>query len=220
MKFYIKHLICFFYLSFITSVYSADIVHKSNIDFIHYKAEITPDFITKSIEGTVEITFSPYVDNLDHLSFSVGAKQVNAVYFLAQKIDFSVEGDLFIVQLPAPLKANKAYSVKIEYKVSETRGLKFYDDHLFTVYHTKNWLISHNKLSDKATFDLSIKHDLTTTAIGNGTLVARKKVSGTQLVSRWKQNTPIPFLRKLINIKNTLFCTSMMAHILLRLLLE
>lgn len=167
-------------------------MHKSNIDFIHYKAEVTPDFITKSIEGTVEITFSPYIDNLDHLSFSAGSKQIKTVYFRAQKIDFSVEDDLFIVQLPASLKVNKTYSVKIEYKASETRGLKFYNDHLFTVYHTKDWLISHNKLSDKATFDLSIKHDATTTAIGNGTLVTRKKVSDTQLVSRWKQNIPIP----------------------------
>lgn len=192
MKLYFKYLMYCLCLSFAPKAYLEDIVKKSNIDFVHYQAEITPDFNTKSIEGVVEITFTPHVQKLSHLCFSARFKQIKSVYFNEQKINFSVENDLLIVKLPSYLKANKAYLVKVVYKASPTRGMKFYDDHLFTVYHTKSWLISHNNLSDKATFDLTIKHDATTTAIGNGTLVSRKKASNTLLVSRWKQNKPMP----------------------------
>lgn len=114
------------------------------------------------------------------------------LYFNERKLNFLIENDLLIVQLSPHLQANNTYSVKIEYKASPTRGMKFYDDHLFTVYHTKNWLISHNNLSDKSTFDLSIHHDAATTAVSNGTLISRKNISNNQLVSRWQQNIAIP----------------------------
>lgn len=192
MKFFNKYAIYCFYLSISTVAYGQDIVNKSNIDFVHYQAEITPDFITKSIEGVVEITFKPRLLRLNQLNFSSEFKQIKSVYFGDKKLDFSVENNLLVVKLPSFLKANKAYSVKIEYNASPARGMKFYQDHLFTVYHTKNWLVSHNDLSDKATFDLSIKHDASTTAVGNGTLVSTTSLSNNLLLSRWQQNTPIP----------------------------
>ncbi len=173
-------------------IVSEDIVNESNIDFVHYKTEIAPNFNTRSIEGVVEITFTPNVRDLNHLNFSAKFKQIKSVYFDEQKLDFSIENEVLTIQLPFLLKTHEAYSVKVEYEASPTRGMKFYEDHLFTVYHTKNWLVSHDDLSDKATFDLSIKHDAGITSIGNGTLVSKQRVSDTQVVSRWQQNTPMP----------------------------
>ncbi|RBP48549.1 M1 family aminopeptidase [Arenicella xantha] len=192
MGFFTKYAIYFVCLSCATTALSKDIVDKSNIDFVHYQAEITPNFINKSIDGVVEITFTPQVQNVNYLSFSSEFKRIKSVYFDGKKLSFSVENDLLRVKLPASLKTIKTHSVKMDYSASPTQGMKFYDDHLFTVFHTNKWLISHNDLSDKATFDLSIKHDVTTSAVGNGTLVSRKKVGNTLLVSRWQQNTPIP----------------------------
>lgn len=192
MIFRIKNVTSLFVLWIFASVCSADSVVKPHIDFIHYKVQITPDLNNKSIQGNVEISFSPIKDDLSQLSFTAGQKRIKSVYFEQKQLAFSIENDRVIIALPATLKANNIYSVKLDYSVSETRGLKFYDDHMFTVYHTNNWLVSHKALSDKATFDLFIRHDVTATAIGNGTLLSTERVSSAQVISHWQQTTPIP----------------------------
>ena len=189
---YLIILIYFFLVVFSKATWSKDELTKTDVDFINYEAKIKPDFRNKSIDGNVVITFIPLVHDLNLLNFSAKFKQIKSVFLGETELDFSISNGLLTLKFPIRLENNTPYSIHITYIATPPRGIKFYDDHLFTVYHTKNWLVSHSDLSDKATFDLSITHDSAFTAVGNGTFISHSKIGRGQVVSRWKQPIPVP----------------------------
>jgi len=179
-------------MSPIISYAQADIVSVSDVDFIHYHAELEPNFKQKSLAGTVKVNFIPRIKKLKNLTFSAKYKQIKSVHIDGKNAQYSLSDEQLIINFQKELHANRQYSLKIEYSATPKRGMKFYNDHIFTVYHTKNWLVSHSDISDKATFDLVLTHDLNMTSVGNGRLVSRKEITNNKVISHWQQNTPMP----------------------------
>ncbi|WP_448553574.1 M1 family aminopeptidase [Thalassotalea montiporae] len=193
MKFIHLSILCFFILT-IPNIGHAkvDEVKVSEVDYVHYRAEIEPNFESKSLSAAVTIKFVPVIQNLRQLKFSSKYKQVKSVRFGGKAINYDLINEQLIVQFEDNLKSGKAYSLKVEYTAAPERGMKFYEDHLFTVYHTKNWLISHGDISDKATFELLLEHETGLESVGNGQLISRYETGQKTTISHWKQDIPIP----------------------------
>jgi aminopeptidase N len=169
-----------------------DTVSVSDVDFIHYHAELEPNFKGKSLKGTVKVKFVPRTKKLKNIAFSAKYKQIKSIYIDGKVAQYSLSDEQLTINFQQELEANRDYSLKIEYLATPKRGMKFYNDHIFTVYHTKNWLISHSDILDKATFDLVLTHDLNMTTVGNGRLVSRKVLENNKVTSHWQQDTPMP----------------------------
>jgi len=70
---------------------------------------------------------------------------------IIRPIEHSVKGDDLTIYFHDELSPNIHHQVSVNYRATPKRGVKFYKDHIFTIYHTDNWLISHKALFDKAT---------------------------------------------------------------------
>ena len=169
-----------------------DIVTNSEVDFVHYLAELEPNFEKKLLRGSVTISFVPTTKSLSELIFSSKYKQIESVKLNGDVVSYSLVGEQLVIKFESQLEEAQIYSLKVDYSASPERGMKFYDDHLFTVYHTKNWLVSHDDISDKATFELFLTHDVNLSMVGNGRLVSRVALKQNKEVSHWRQDTPIP----------------------------
>jgi aminopeptidase N len=182
-------------LFFITTSYKlsaeTDFVKPSEVDFIHYKAELEPDFQSKRISGTVAIEFMPVVSGVKQLSFSAKYKKIKSIRINNIDIKYKVADDVLTITFDTPLIVNQKYIISAEYNAVPDRGMKFYDDHLFTVYHTKNWLISHSNIADKASFELLLEHNKNLLSVGNGKLVSQQQ-SNEKVISHWLHDTPMP----------------------------
>lgn len=183
---------CIVFISSIKGYAQEDIVSISDVDFIHYHAELEPNFKEKSLQGIVKIKFVPRTQKLRNLTFSAKYKQIKSVYIDEKVAQYSLLNGQLTINFQQKLETNRNYSLKIEYSATPKRGMKFYNDHIFTVYHTKNWLVSHNNISDKSTFDLVLTHDANMTTVGNGRLVSRKVLENDKVTSHWQQDTPMP----------------------------
>jgi len=170
----------------------ADFVKSSNVDFIHYKAELTPSFKTKNLTGKVIIEFVAKTKNVKQLSFSAKYKNIFSVTGQKLNLSYQIKDENLVVSFKQPLKLNQNYKLTIEYDAAPKRGMKFFDDHLFTVYHTKNWLVSHNEIADKASFELLLKHDPALVSVGNGQLKSKLIQIDNTVISHWQQKTPMP----------------------------
>lgn len=185
-------------LIFIGAVYStfiyanSDQVSKQEIDFIHYQAHLEPNFSEQLVQGEVLIRFKPDAENVTELQFSAQYKTILSIKLDGKDVKYNIEEDVLRVLLTKALEAGQEYQFAVNYSASPKRGMKFFDDHLFTVYHTKNWLIAHSAISDKASFELSLLHDPKLTAVSVGKLVSSNKVAGGKQLSVWQQLTPIP----------------------------
>ncbi|SFC36153.1 M1 family aminopeptidase [Pseudoalteromonas denitrificans] len=186
--------ICFF-LFVITSSQQlfaeTDFVEASEVDFIHYRAELEPNFQSKTVSGTVDIEFIPVVSGIRQISFSAKYKSIKSIQVRNIGVKHKIKNDVLVITFDTPLVANQKYVVSAEYRASPERGMKFYDDHLFTVYHTKNWLISHSNIADKASFELLLKHNSNLISVGNGELVSQQQSNG-KVISHWLHDTPMP----------------------------
>ena len=169
-----------------------DEVKPSTIDFIHFDAKLTPDFLNQSLSGTVKINFVPTSTALSSVQFSAKYKTISAVYLDGNEVAYEIDNEQLNVHFSKVLKPNRHYQLEFEYTAKPKRGMKFYDDHLFTVYHTQNWLIAHANISDKATFDLSLVHQAQYKSAGNGRLISSQKLNQTHMLSHWRQSTPVP----------------------------
>ena len=171
---------------------SADVVKSKAIDFVHYDATLEPSFNEKSVKGIVKIKFIAKAKNIKEVVFSAKYKTIFNVFSEQVAVQYDVSGDLLVIKFNKPLDDGKEYNVSIEYLSQPEKGMKFYQDHLFTIYHTKNWLISHTDINDKASFELHLIHNGNFTSVGNGKLISQQKIADGKLISYWQQSLPIP----------------------------
>lgn len=192
----VKFKLCLFLLFSVVACHAVssnvDFVAATDVDFIHYKAELEPNFQAETLSGEVSVEFIPKVDNVNKLTFSAKHKTIHSVKINNTPTSHHIKGEDLVITFKAPLLTSHRYTLLIEYQSKPQRGMKFYDDHLFTVYHTKNWLVSHNSIADKASFELLLTHDAKLTATSNGELISQQKTSGNQVISHWLQDSPIP----------------------------
>lgn len=170
---------------------STDRVEKRAVDFIHYRAELTPDIQLNHIKGKVDIEFVAIQQQVSSLRFTARYKKIFSVSLDNKPAAFRVEGDTLLVSFGGSLPADTSHTLSVAFQSSAERGMKFYDDHMFSVYHTKNWLIAHENIDDKATFELIMTHAPHLSLIGNGQRVS-ETISGDAVVSHWHQRQPVP----------------------------
>jgi len=169
-----------------------DFVQPSKVDYIHYKAQLAPNFKTKVLSGIVNIEFIAQSSNVEQLTFSAKYKKIHSVSGKNIIKTHHLEGDNLVIKFKEPLKLNQTYVLTVEYDASPERGMKFFDDHIFTVYHTKNWLVSHSDIADKASFELLLEHAPSLVSVGNGQLKSKVTQPNNKVISHWLQNTPVP----------------------------
>jgi len=187
----VKALFAFWLMSF--NVFGeTDFIVPAKVDFIHYKAELAANVKAKSITGKVDIKFMIKVEGTSELSFFAKNKTIYSVTSSQVKVAHHIRGEQLIVSFTEPLIINKPYIINVEYQALPERGLKLHEDHLFTVYHTKNWLVSHGDIADKASFELFLTHHSELTSVGNGQLLSKRIIGNNNAISHWLQASPMP----------------------------
>jgi aminopeptidase N len=81
-----------------------DFVASSNVDFIHYKAELEPDFQAQSVSGKVHIEFVAKVKNIEQLTFSAKFKTIYSVKINNVTTSNHIEDERLIVTFKEPCR--------------------------------------------------------------------------------------------------------------------
>lgn len=165
---------------------------NTSFDILHYDASLSPDLAEKAVSGRVTVTAKKLTGKNQPLVLSAKYKTAIKVSSDDVKLSYQILEDDLVINFHSPLTAGQSFSVDIEYHAAPKRGVRFYPDHMFTVYHTGNWLVSHANIADKASFDLTLVHDKKLKTIGNGRLVSQKAAPTGKMHSHWQQQTPIP----------------------------
>ena len=169
-----------------------DQVHGSPVDFVHYKARLTPSFSEKSVQGSLEIEFIAIKDKISQLTFSAKYKRIFDVSSPQIALSHKTVNDQLVIRFDKPLVSGNSYHLTIGYQAKPERGMKFYPDHLFTVYHTNYWMLAHNNINDKASFELFLTHNKALTSQSNGTRLSVTPTTNNQVISHWRQTKPMP----------------------------
>ncbi len=178
----------------LSSYAEVDVVKANVIDFVHYDATLEPNLNDKSVKGSVKIKLIAKAKNINEIVFSAKYKSIFNVVSEQRVIGYNVSNGLLIIKFDKPLVDGKEYNISIEYLSRSKKGMRYYQDHLFTGYHTKNWLMSHTNINDKASFELHLIHAKNLTSVGNGKFISQQEIAGEKLISYWQQSSPIGLL--------------------------
>ena len=143
------------------------------VDFLSVKAEVIPNAIEESINGTVSYQFkilqktdSVYLDAIDMKVFDVVSKQID------------VSSSEKKVWLTGNFRKDKIYDVTFSYTAIPKQTLYFTGNQIWTQgqgKYTSHWLPSIDDMNDKLEFDLTIAASKNKAVIANGKFLKKNQ---------------------------------------------
>lgn len=154
--------------------------HKT-VDFKQIRAEITPDFTTKTIDGILNIEFE-ILQNTD--SVYLDAKNITDFNIQLKNGQNQSKFDQNHLIIYSSFATGKTYSATLNYTAKPSQALYFVNnkgkDQLWTQgqgKYTSHWLPSIDDMNDKIEFDLTINAPAGKTVISNGKLTKKDQKS-------------------------------------------
>lgn len=176
---------------------------SKQIDVEHLKLEVTPDFQSRTVTGTVRIEFSPIARALDELSLDAVDLYIDSVTSSAAIEDYQNNGEQLIITFKKPIEAGKDSYVEVSYSAEPEIGLYFrtpemgYQEgeaHIWTqgeMHEHRHWFPCYDYPNERFTSELIANVPEGMVALSSGRLVSEKKDSKTELVAwHWKQDQP------------------------------
>ncbi|HYP54251.1 MAG TPA: M1 family metallopeptidase, partial [Pyrinomonadaceae bacterium] len=161
-------------------------------DVKHYDVSLRLDFKERALAGAAEVEFVSGRESLREVEFEIGELEFESVREGGDALTFKAEGGRLSIQLARPAARGEARRLRIVYRGRPTRGVRFFADHVYTVYNTRAWLPCRFHPGDKATINLRLVAPSDMKVVANGRLVAQRGTGVGLTEHAWRQATPIP----------------------------
>lgn len=173
------------------------------IDVLHFRLEVTPDFDERTVSGTVRINFSPIAKPLEELSLDAVDLYIESVKASTSIEDYQNTDEKLIITFKKPIPAGKESYVEVTYSAepeiglyfrTEEMGYKKGEDHLWTqgeMHEHRHWFPCYDYPNEQFTSEVIAHVPEGMVALSSGVKVSEEKNSRTGLVAwHWKQNQP------------------------------
>ncbi|MFT4928327.1 MAG: aminopeptidase N [Phenylobacterium sp.] len=166
-------------------------VKAQQVDFVAYQVHLTPDLADQCIKGRVDIQFEVSQPGLTEISLAAINKTIYSVKGV-NVASHRIADDQLLVQFDDKvLQPGQRYTLSVDYLATPKKGVKFYPDHLFTLYHTEQWLVSHEDIGDRAQIEMWLTLPRAMKAVANG-ILSEVTVKGEFAVHHWNETRQRP----------------------------
>ncbi len=161
----LKHWISFIFVSAINITFAIE------FDVLAYQTHLSVEPTKKAFLGVETIQFQS-ASHSENSPFCLSAASHSNIDIKGNEVDhFVKKGDEICVYFTTELHKSAVYEMTFRYQAMPKKGVVYYPDHLYTLYHTEQWMIVHNELSDRATFELWLTLPKGMTSVSNGSLI-------------------------------------------------
>lgn len=172
------------------------------VDILHLKLDVTPDFKQRTVSGVATFTFKPIAKPLEELRLDAIDLSVSSVTSTEIIASYRVTHEEIIVTFAKPIPAEKETTLDITYSAEPTEGLYFRtpkmgykegETHLFTqgeAIEARHWYPCYDFPNEKFTSEIIAHVPEGMTVLSNGKLVSEEKDSAGLKAVRWMQEKP------------------------------
>ena len=173
-----------------------------NVDLLHLKLDVTPDFQRRTVAGTATLEFAPIAKPLDELQLDAVDLNITAVRASVPIADYTSTREHLTVTFAEPLAVGQQCSLEVEYSAEPREGLYYRtsemgypeeDTHLFTQgepQKARHWFPCHDYPNERCTTEIVCHVPAAMTVLSNGRLVGEEITGdGTKSV-HWRQEQP------------------------------
>ncbi|HTG44654.1 MAG TPA: M1 family metallopeptidase, partial [Verrucomicrobiae bacterium] len=172
------------------------------VDIIHLKIDVTPDFQEQSVTGQTQIRIRPLRPDLRELKLNAEDLRVQDVAATVPVRTFQSTSDELIIYFSEPLAENSEQEVTIKYKAFPKHGLYFRsasmgylpeDEHLFSQgedTEARHWFPCYDAPNDKSTSEVICHVPEKMTVLSNGHLISENPEANGLKSVHWLQDKP------------------------------
>ncbi len=181
------------------------------VDILHLKLDVTPDFRARTISGSATFTFKPIAKPLEELRLDGIDLSVSSVTSSEKIESYQVTDDKIIVTFATTIPAEKETTLNIVYSAEPTEGLYFRtpemgykvgETHLWTqgeAIEARHWYPCYDFPNEKFTSEIICHVPDGMTVLSNGKLLSEEKEASGLKTVRWSQEKPhVNYLLSLI----------------------
>ena len=174
------------------------------VDILHHRMDVTPDFVNRSLAGEVTISFSPIAKPFGELALDAVDLDINEVTSTAAILGWQNTGEQVIVTFENEIAPGAENSVTILYSVEEPeKGLYFRtpemgykpgDTHIWTQGEThegRHWYPCYDYPNEKFTTEMICRVPSDMVALSNGRLLSKTADADSDLTAwHWLHDKP------------------------------
>lgn len=180
------------------------------IDVTHQKIEFTPDFSSKTLNGTSTITFSPIAKPITELVLDGVDLQIEEVTSELKIESWDYNDEALTILFEEPLAPGVSASVVVRYRAFPQQGLYFRtsdmgypegDDHLWTQGEPqlhRHWFPGYDYPNERFTSEVICHVPEDMTVLSNGTLISDTVADGKRTVHWHQQKEHVNYLISVI----------------------
>lgn len=173
------------------------------IDILHLKLDVTPDFKERSVAGTVTLRFKPIAKPLAELRLDGVDLRVSEVTSSEKVLGWQATDKEVVLTFDAPVPADKETTVSVTYSAVPKHGLYFRtpemgykpeDMHVWTQgepLEARHWFPCFDAPNEKFTSEVICRVPPDMTVLSNGRLAGEERDAALKVV-RWAQEKPHP----------------------------
>lgn len=173
------------------------------VDVLHIKIDVTPDFEKNTVSGTTTLTFAPISKPLTELRLDAVRLAIDEVTGSAPVSDFVVSDEALTIQFAEPIPVGQEASVTVKYSAQPAKGLYFRtakmgypeeDTHVWTqgeTHEARHWFPCFDYPNERSSTEVICHVPSEMTVISNGRKVSEEVNSETGLKTvHWLQEKP------------------------------
>jgi aminopeptidase N len=172
------------------------------VDVLHIKLDVTPNFENHTVAGTATLRFAPISKPLESLRLDAVKLDVRDVHSSHEVRDYSDDGDSITVVFKEPVPVGAEASVEIEYSAEPVQGLYFRtpdmgfpksDTHCWTQgepHEARHWFPAFDYPNERSSSEIICHVPRDMTVVSNGRLIDEKDEADGKKAVRWLQEKP------------------------------
>ena len=173
------------------------------VDMLHVKLDVTPNFENNTVAGTATLTVAPISKPLTELRLDAVRLSIDEVTGTAPVADFVVSDDALTIQFSEPIPVGQESSVTVRYSAQPSKGLYFRtakmgypeeDTHVWTqgeTHEARHWFPCFDYPNERSSTEVICHVPKEMTVLSNGRKVSEKVDQTTGLKTvHWLQEKP------------------------------
>jgi aminopeptidase N len=172
------------------------------VDVLHIKLDVTPDFEKHTVAGTATLRFAPIAEPLKSLRLDAVNLDVQKVRSSHTVRDHSVNSESITIVFKDAIPVDEEASVDIQYTAEPVQGLYFRtpdmgfpesDTHVWTQgepHEARHWFPSFDYPNERSSTEIICHVPRDMTVISNGRLVDEKEEADGMKAVHWLQEKP------------------------------
>ena len=172
------------------------------VDLLHLKLDVTPDFKKRTVAGSCELTFVPLARPLSELTLNAIDLDVQNVEANVKISDYEMTPQGLVIAFDPAVEPGKRVLLKVHYEAEPKKGLYFRtpevgfrkeDTHIWTQgepHEARHWFPSIDYPNERFTSEVICHVPQEMTVLSNGRMVGRQNEPGGMKSVHWQQQKP------------------------------